>query len=126
MTINIEEIEDYLEIPIPSSGKLILESSRRVTGPGLLWEKPGAILDVFTDHFEKQEVVRVWSSEIQRVLDAIGWSDSLIKTRIFDSGVNLAISASIDLLYSAVLLWKPVGILRPVNYLKKHRSPLIR
>lgn len=104
MTINIEEIEDYLEIPTPSSEKLILDSSRRVTGPGLLWEKPGAILDVFTDHFEKQEVVRVWREEIQRVLDAIGWRGSKIKTRIFNTGVNLAISASIDLLYSAVFV----------------------
>ncbi len=104
MTINIEEIEDYLDIRIPTSDKLVLDSSRRVTGPGLLWEKPGAILDVFTDHFDKQQVVDVWCEEIQFVLDAIGWTESEIKTRIFDTGVNLAISASIDLLYSAVFV----------------------
>ncbi len=104
MTINIEEIEDYLDIRIPSSDKLVLDSSRRVTGPGLLWEKPGAILDVFTYHFDKQQVVDVWSKEIQTVLAAIDWSESELKTRIFDTGVNLAISASIDLLYSAVFV----------------------
>jgi cyanophycin synthetase len=104
MTINIEEIEDYLNIKIPSSDKLILDSSRRVTGPGLLWEKPGAILDVFTDHFDKHEVADVWTQEIQSVLDAVGWSQSLLKVRIFDTGLNLAISASIDLLYSAVFV----------------------
>ncbi len=104
MTINIEEIEDFLEISIPSSDKLVLESSRRVTGPGLLWEKPGAILDVFTDHFDKQHIVDVWLTEIQKVLDAVDWPDSLTKVRIFDTGVNLAISASIDLLYSAVFV----------------------
>jgi hypothetical protein len=104
MTIDIEEIEDYLEIPIPISDKLILDSSRRVTGPGLLWEKPGAILDVFSDHFEGQEIVDVWLGEIRQVLDAIDWPNSQIKTRIFDTGVNLAISASIDLLYSAVFV----------------------
>ena len=104
MTINIEEIEDYLDIRIPSSEKLILDSSRRVTGPGLLWEKPGAILDVFTDHFDKNEVAEAWQQEIQTVLNAIGWTDNQLKVRIFDTGLNLAISASIDLLYSAVFV----------------------
>lgn len=104
MTINIEEIEDFLEIRIPASDKLVLDSSRRVTGPGLLWKKPGAILDVFTDYFDKELVVNAWSLEIKRVLDAIGWTGSETKTRIFDTGVNLAISASIDLLYSAVFV----------------------
>jgi len=104
MTINIEEIEDYLSIRIPESDLITLESSRRVTGPGLLWEKPGAILDVFTSYFDKQEVVDCWTVEIQKVLDAINWKNSHIKTRIFDTGVNLAISASIDLLYSAVFV----------------------
>jgi len=104
MTINIEEIEDYLDIRIPSSDKISLDSSRRVTGPGLLWEKPGAILDVFSDHFEKQVIIDVWLKEIDRVLSAIDWKESQTKTRIFDTGVNLAISASIDLLYSAVFV----------------------
>ena len=104
MTINIEEVEDYLDIRIPKSEKIRLESSRRVTGPGLLWEKPGAILDVFSDHFDKQEIVNVWLEEITRVLAAINWINSQTKTRIFDTGVNLAISASIDLLYSAVFV----------------------
>lgn len=104
MAINIEEIEDYLDIRIPGSDKLVLNSSRRVTGPGLLWEKPGAILDVFTDCFDKQQVVDIWLQETNKVLEAIGWTNSQTKTRIFDTGVNLAISASIDLLYSAVFV----------------------
>lgn len=104
MAINIEEIEDYLSIRIPESDMITLDSSRRVTGPGLLWEKPGAILDVFTSHFDKQLVVDTWAVEIQKVLDAIDWKDSQLKSRIFDTGVNLAISASIDLLYSAVFV----------------------
>lgn len=104
MTINIEEIENFLDIHIPSSDQLLLDSSRRVTGPGLLWEKPGAILDVFTDHFDKNELIDVWTKEIDNILVNLNWSDSQIKTRIFDTGVNLAISASIDLLYSAVFV----------------------
>jgi|TARA_R110002096_G_scaffold257381_1_gene450891 UDP-N-acetylmuramyl tripeptide synthase len=104
MTINIEEIEDFLDIKIPASEKLVLDSSRRVTGPGLLWKKPGAILDVLTGYFDKELVVNTWLQDIKRVLDAIGWTESETKTRIFDTGVNLAISASIDLLYSAVFV----------------------
>ncbi len=104
MTVNIEEIEDFLTIRIPSSDRLILQSSRRVTGPGLLWEKPGAILDIFSEHFDQNQIIDCWTTEINRILQAVGWRQSQTKIRKFDGGVNLAISASIDLLYSAVFV----------------------
>lgn len=104
MVLNIEEIEDYLDIPIPSSPALILDDSRRVTGPGLLWEKPGAILDVQIDGFDKHAVVRVWTTEMENIFKAIDWETCETTNRIFDEGVNLAISAPMDLLYSAVFV----------------------
>ena len=36
----VEELEDALAIPFPVSDSLYLEDSRRLTGPGLLWDKP--------------------------------------------------------------------------------------
>ncbi len=101
--ISIDELEVFLSVKIPSDPKLALDDSRRVTGPGLLWKKPGALVDVLiSDDFDKNHVVCVWETQMRRVLDAIGWVDSETKFRIFEDGVTLAISSTMDLLYSAV------------------------
>jgi len=45
----IEEIEDALSIQYPSSDHLQVEDCRRLTGPGLLWDHPGAVLQIAFD-----------------------------------------------------------------------------
>lgn len=100
--IDIEKIEDYLTIPMPASDQLVLDDSRRITGPGMLWDKRGALVDILVDGFDKAEIVSAWLSEIKRVLSALDWTESETASRIFENGVTLAISAPVDLLYSAV------------------------
>jgi len=95
-------VEDALTIVIPSAGNLALNDSRRITGPGLLWKHPGAVLDVFFHDIDAKQVEALWSREARRVLDAIGWQQQHITTRHFDGGVNLAVSAPMDQLHSAV------------------------
>jgi len=90
-----------LNISIPSADNLILNDSRRLTGPGLLWEYPGAVLDVFFHDINAEQVIKVWNREARRVLNGIGWQNQRIIDRRFDGGVNLAISAPMDQLYSA-------------------------
>lgn len=102
MRTDTETIETYLDIPMPESDRLTLEESRRITGPGMIWEKRGALLDILIDGFDKNDVVAAWEPEIRRVLDALGWQDSKTSSRIFEDGVSLLISAPTDLLYSAV------------------------
>ena len=38
-TIDFERIENYLTISQPESDRLRLEESRRMTGPGMIWDK---------------------------------------------------------------------------------------
>jgi len=104
MPADIEIIEEYLTIPQPESAQLLLDDSRRITGPGMIWDKRGALVDVLIDGFDKDGVVTVWESQIVRVLDALGWTDSQTNHRIFENGVTLLISAPTDLLYSAVFV----------------------
>ncbi len=104
MPADIEIIEEYLTIPQPESEQLILDDSRRITGPGMIWDKRGALVDVLVDGFDKAGVVAVWKSQIARVLRALDWQESLTNHRIFEDGVTLLISAPIDLLYSAVFV----------------------
>ena len=102
MPIDIEQIENYLTIQVPESEQLILDDSRRITGPGMIWDKRGALLDILVDGFDKADVVAAWELEIRRVLTALSWSESETAIRVFENGVTLAISAPADLLYSAV------------------------
>ncbi len=104
MPADIEIIEEYLTIPQPDSEQLVLDDSRRITGPGMIWDKRGALVDVLVDGFDKAGVVTVWETQVARVLNALGWQECQIKHRIFEDGVTLLISAPTDLLYSAVFV----------------------
>jgi cyanophycin synthetase len=102
MAAAIDEIEDALDIEMPQDARLVLEDARRLTGSGLLWAHPGAVLDVFFQGFDPERVVALWQREARRVLDAIGWQDQEITRRLFEGGASLAISAPMDQLYSAI------------------------
>ncbi len=95
------DIEVALTIPIPSTDTLVLDDHRRLTGPGLLWDHPGAVLDVFFHGHDSDDVINRWQCQARRVMDAIGWQNEKIIARRFSGGVNLAISAPMDQLYSA-------------------------
>ncbi len=94
--------KNALTIEAPSADHLKLNDSRRLSGPGMLWNHPGAVLDVFFYGFSADNVSQVWRREARRVLDAINWQQQHIIDRCFDGGINLAISAPMDQLYSAV------------------------
>ncbi|MCP4072566.1 MAG: Mur ligase [Hyphomicrobiales bacterium] len=98
----IEYIEDALTIPIPSSGTLVLDDCRRLTGPGLLWNEAGAVLDVFFQGHDTERLVKLWQIKARCVLDGIGWQGEKVIARTFEGGANLAISAPMDQLYSAI------------------------
>lgn len=104
MVETIEDIEDALSIPIAFADHLVLDDARRLTGPNMLWEHPGAVLDVFYQGFDDEKITGLWQHYARQVLDAVGWVDQKSIARSFDGGVNLAISAPMDQLYSAIFV----------------------
>ncbi len=100
----IEDFEDRLNRALPYSEQLILEDARRLTGPGLLWAYPGAVLDILYQGFEANRVIGLWQKHSRSVLDAVGWRHEHTTSRAFEGGLNLAISAPMDQLYSAILV----------------------
>lgn len=102
--IDIEHVENYLDIPQPESDLIWLDDSRRITGPGMIWDKRGALVDVHLDGVSGAQVIAVWEGQIRRVLDALGWQASQATSRMFENGVTLIISAPADMLYSAVFV----------------------
>ncbi len=77
-----------------------LIDSRRLTGPNLLWNKCGAIIDVEFDSAHSQ-VVDLWNQYAHEMFARLDWTDEQTVIRQYLSGASLAISAPIDVLYTA-------------------------
>ena len=73
-----------------------LPDTRRLTGRNLLWDEPGATLDIECAREEAPQLVELWSELVRDMLDALGWQDERTCTHRYDYGVSLAISAPID------------------------------
>ncbi len=80
---------------------LKITDSRRLTGPNLFWNKPGALLDIGFDGFDSNTLIDMWSKHCRDLLDALGWSSEEMAYRIYTGGASLVISAPIDCLYAA-------------------------
>lgn len=85
-----------------------MDDCRRLTGPSLVWDKPGAILDVLVDGMEMDMVLDCWYRHIDQLLGQVDWQDPELTHRRFENGFNLLIAAPIDQLYSAVLILETV------------------
>ncbi len=78
-----------------------LNDSRRLTGPNLLSDEPGAVLDVTLEPGREAEAVERWRRTARAMLDEVGWSGERLYHRTFPGGASLMLSAPIDALYAA-------------------------
>ncbi|WP_205967822.1 Mur ligase family protein [Paraglaciecola sp. 20A4] len=84
-----------------ASSVIELDEVRRLTGPNLLWDRPGAIVDVLLTGVDKQAVLKHWQTWIERLLAHFGWENETHIYREHEYGFNFAISAPVDALYTA-------------------------
>ncbi len=75
--------------------------ARRLTGPSLIFDGPGAILDVSCSAEEADRLIPVWQANVERMLAELGWSEAEFSSRKLLGGVSMAFSAPIDALYAA-------------------------
>src|SRR4249920_2663838 len=78
-----------------------IADSRRLTGPNLLLDGPGAQLDIALHGLDPATVIAAWRAELERLLAALGWGGAAIASRPHQQGVSLAFGAPIDALYAA-------------------------
>src|SRR6476661_4124525 len=83
---------------VPSS---VIQDSRRLTGAGLVLDRPGAVLDVRLDEPERSRAIAAWQRSARTLLDALGWKGETLAVRTFDGGASVALSAPLDSLYAA-------------------------
>lgn len=98
----IEELETALTIVSAQADHIRVDDVRRLTGPGLMWDLPGAVIDVFFETDDAERISGLWDKHGRLVLDALGWHDQRLISRRFQGGANLALSAPMDQLYSAI------------------------
>ncbi len=91
-----------MDIPQLDSKQLVVDGCRRLTGPSLVWNHSGAILDILIEDIDADEVLACWYRQINAVLEKAGWSDPQLTHRRFENGFSLLLAAPIDQLYSAV------------------------
>ncbi len=75
--------------------------ARRLTGPSLLADRPGAILDVACSAADAERLIPVWKKHVARMLADLGWENCEFSTVTLSGGVSLFFSAAIDALYAA-------------------------
>lgn len=78
--------------------------SRRLTGPSLMLDSPGAVLEVRLSGADVGRAVAAWEKAARQLLQAVGWPDQQLASRAFAGGVSLALTAPIDGLYAATEL----------------------
>jgi cyanophycin synthetase len=81
-----------------------LLDSRRVTGPGLLLDGPGAVIDVALDEPTRDRAIEAWRDSAARMLSAVGLGEAHLRTRLFQGGATLGFTAPPDVLYTATEL----------------------
>jgi len=93
-----------MDIPNIQSSQLIMDDCRRLTGPSLVWDKPGAILDVLVEDMDMDAVLDCWYRQVNKLLEHINWLNPELTHRRYENGFNLVIAAPLDRLYSATLV----------------------
>lgn len=93
-----------MDIPQLESTQLTIDDCRRLTGPSLVWDKTGAILDVLIEGRDMDDVLRCWYHHINELLTTINWPEPDLTHRRYENGFNLLLAAPIDQLYSATLV----------------------
>lgn len=78
-----------------------LLDNRRLTGPNLFWEKPGAVLDIAVKNTSVEALISAWREAVTALMKAMGWCADHICTRVSAGGASLVISAPVDVLYTA-------------------------
>ncbi len=75
--------------------------ARRLTGPSIIADGPGAILDVKCTAAEAEPFARAWKKNVQLMHEALRWKKPVCMAKPLLGGVSVAFSARIDALYAA-------------------------
>jgi UDP-N-acetylmuramyl tripeptide synthase len=81
-----------------------LQDSRRLTGPNLVADGPGAVIDGRLEDVDGTRFHAAWRRRVREALAAVGWDAETTAHRAFHGGITVFHSAPVDALYAATEL----------------------
>ncbi|MGB5629733.1 MAG: Mur ligase family protein, partial [Woeseiaceae bacterium] len=75
--------------------------ARRLTGPNVIFDGVGSILDVSCTDDEAERLIPVWADNVGRMLEALDWPSAELAFVKLQGGISLAFTAPVDQLYAA-------------------------
>lgn len=75
--------------------------ARRLTGPSLLLDGPGTVLEASLPQGREEAVIAAWRERLDALLAALAWEPAPTAVRRFEGGASLAFAAPLDALYAA-------------------------
>jgi len=75
--------------------------ARRLTGPSLIFDAPGSILDIRCSSEEADRLIPLWQSRVTEMLAELAWDETRFASRKLLGGVSMAFLAPVDALYAA-------------------------
>lgn len=102
---------------------------RRLTGPNVIWDHPGAVIDIACDDDETGDTIARLADTLDELLSKLGWQDESLAARKCVGGFSLALSAPMDVLYSATEIletaWKLCSEKKPAaEYLAELKASI--
>ena len=70
--------------------RIELLDSRRLTGPNLFWDWPGAVMDIAIEGVPAETVIATWTEEVAILMVAVGWPPQNTCSRVYEGGASLA------------------------------------
>lgn len=81
-----------------------LRDSRRLTGPNVLADFPGAVLDAAVGDDEADSLADAWETAVQALCEVLRWPTRRTARRRFPGGLSLLLEGPMDALYVATEL----------------------
>ncbi|MHC4379543.1 MAG: Mur ligase family protein, partial [Planctomycetota bacterium] len=78
-----------------------MRDSRRLTGPNVIWHRPGPVVDIALPEEDAEAARSAWEKAVRALLEGVGWGEEETAFRKFPGGLSLAFSAPMDALYAA-------------------------
>lgn len=100
MSVPFQELADALVIPVPEDPALVLDGCRRLLGPNLYSDCPGAVGDGLAPGADRDRMLVLWQDRTRELLDALGQNPDIL-LRPFDGGGSLFFTAPVDQLLTA-------------------------
>ncbi|MCF1709362.1 hypothetical protein L0V05_11080 [Tabrizicola sp. J26] len=125
MGARFDELAEALVIPVPEDPELVLDGCRRLLGPNLYSDRPGAVGDGLAPNGDTERMLTLWQAHARELLQGLGRRPGFV-LRPFDGGASLFFEAPVDQLLTAAYVIEAAWYFTACEMLGRDSWPLPR